>query len=523
MDALSASANMKKDTKKRKRRSSSSKEATSKDGNNTGTSSPPGSPSTPPTDKVAAPLKFYQDTLEDNKDEDKLANTDDLDKDTEKNDDEDDIPLKRVKEAIDQKIQDDKDDEENNKSKDEDNNEESNELPTKKPPGPGCGPDGPPGVLMLHRRKGPKKKLTWKSQDELEEVRYFELDETERVNVTKTFVDMKHMERMNEREAFLLARKLNCEDVMTEQTAWMPLILVDDVPPHPEGNQSKEKRIQAEREQTTLKALYFNRHMIPDSPAEPDMEQYQITEPAVIPLDDITGNPDAINDFTNMPWPDPKGSPPQGGENEFMGGVDIPFNPNQFPFMPFGQQWPMQPGGPGPHPNGVMPGGMMGPMGGFNMNVIPPNMMMGPKSDDMPPMNMNMGMMGSFVPGGLPPGGNFNGPPNSGPVSFNNFVPPPNMNMNNMNQPNFSPPRLDPNMNRPRGPMNGPNNRGNWRPGGPPNQSGGNWRPQGPGGVGGGNWVHGNRGRICKQFQRGHCRNGNKCNFLHPPTNPHRI
>lgn len=44
---------------------------------------------------------------------------------------------------------------------------------------------------------------------ELESVRYFELDETERVNVTKTFTDMKQIDKQNEREAFQMARKLS--------------------------------------------------------------------------------------------------------------------------------------------------------------------------------------------------------------------------------------------------------------------------------------------------------------------------
>lgn len=62
-------------------------------------------------------------------------------------------------------------------------------------------------VLLLQKRKGPKKNLKWKT--ELESIRYFELDETERVNVTKTFTDMKQMEKQNEREAFQMARKLS--------------------------------------------------------------------------------------------------------------------------------------------------------------------------------------------------------------------------------------------------------------------------------------------------------------------------
>lgn len=62
-------------------------------------------------------------------------------------------------------------------------------------------------VLIIQKRKGPKKSLKWKV--DLESIRYFELDETERVNVTKTFTDMKQIEKQNEREAFQMARKLS--------------------------------------------------------------------------------------------------------------------------------------------------------------------------------------------------------------------------------------------------------------------------------------------------------------------------
>lgn len=522
MDALSAAA-PKKDVRKRKRRPSASKEPGKEP-------TTPEEPESPVANKVT-PLKFYQDTLEDN---DKTENSDDIKDDVfddKKNDDEDDIPLKKVKEQIEEKVREEKELEERKARE----NEEPEENPVKKPPGPGCGPDGPPGVLMLHRRKGPKKKLTWRAQEQLEEVRYFELDENERVNVTKTFTDMKQMERFNEREAFMLARKLNVDDVMVEQTPWVPLIEIDDVPPHPEGSQSKEKKIQMEREQTTLKALYFNRHMIPESPSEPDMEQYQMTEPAVIPLDDITGNPDAVNDFTSMPWPDPKGSPPQ---DDFMGGADMGFPGGQFnPFMPFGGNggW-MGPGMNNGPPNGMMPP-MGGPMGNFNpmmggppSNMMmnggpPPNMMMGGPPDDMG-MNCNMNMMQSGFGPGVPGGPNFGGPPNGGMGGgFNNFGPPMGMNPNmNMNMNNGPPRGGGPRGGNwrsgsagPPGGNDGPGGGGNWRGGGR-GGGGGNMQRRGGGGGGGGNRGDNGRG-VCKQFQRGFCRNGNKCNFYHPPGN----
>lgn len=120
--------------------------------------------------------------------------------------------------------------------------------------------DGLRSVLLVQKRKGPKKSLKWKT--ELESVRYFELDETERVNVTKTFTDMKQMEKQNEREAFQMARKLSTEDTMEEKTRWKPLIPIDLKPALVEpGKESREKDIQYAREKGILQALYFNRSM----------------------------------------------------------------------------------------------------------------------------------------------------------------------------------------------------------------------------------------------------------------------
>lgn len=294
MDAISAAT--KKEVRKRKRipstketENSNDKIPTSKDGKDA-------------TKAVtAAPLRFYQDTLEESENKENPTKPDEIKK--EANLDDGETNEKKIK------------------TEDNTNEEQSDEKPMegielseepeeeiKREPGIGCGPDGPPGVLTLHRRKGPKKSLRWKPQETLEEVRYFELDETERVNVTKAFIDMKQMERADERESFLISRKATTDDLMSEQIPYGPLILVDDVPEH--VVKSKEKDIQAEREKTCLKTIYFNRAMIPDSPLEPDVIAFQNVEPPMIPLFDITGNTDAIHDYTNMPWPEPKGSPP---------------------------------------------------------------------------------------------------------------------------------------------------------------------------------------------------------------------
>ena len=53
---------------------------------------------------------------------------------------------------------------------------------------------------------------------------------------------------------------------------------------------------------------------LPDSPAEPDLEvplERTDTAPVVIPLDDVTGNPESVYDHRHLPWPEPK-LPPYG-------------------------------------------------------------------------------------------------------------------------------------------------------------------------------------------------------------------
>uniref|UniRef100_A0A182F2H2 Uncharacterized protein n=1 Tax=Anopheles albimanus TaxID=7167 RepID=A0A182F2H2_ANOAL len=299
----------------------------------------------------------------------------------------------------------------------------------KKPPGPGCGPDGPPGVLVIHRRKGPKKQLRWRAAEDLEEIRYFELDVTERCNVTKSFTDMKALERVDERQKFLLARKVGSEDNMTERTVWRPLVLVDNVPPAPDGNQSVERAVQHQRERSVLQALYFNKHMIPDCPVEPEpADMYQTADPVHIPLEDVTGNPDSVNDFTSMPWPDPRSTPPHDSVafNSPFFPADLPpgagFGPGGFPppfpgGMPGPAPWQM----PGPPPGGRSLGGP-----GAAAGVLPPGMF--PSLNQPPPglggtgggggggnspnMMLNLNLPPNVPPPGMFPGaGSFNSPP----------------------------------------------------------------------------------------------------------------
>lgn len=477
MDAISAATTKKDSVRKRKRALTAAKDAeasTDKNGTKDGV-------------KPVAPLKFYQDTLDDsesNKDE-KSKDETEIKKETD-NDDDSELKIKKVKKEGEQS------DEETDVKKEvkEENAEEKSEEEeeVKKVPGPGCGPDGPPGVLTIHRRRGPKKSLKWKPQESLEEIRYFELDENERVNVTKTFVDMKQMERVNEREA-LLSKKLNAEDVMTEQTPWAQLIEVDDVPPWPQIT-SKEKEVQIEREKTVLKTIYFSRAMIPDSPSEPDVITFQNVEPQIIPLFDVTGNPDAVHDFTTMPWPEPKGSPTH--KPSLLDNIQ----PNFSAYPQFnGVNWPMAADG--------MPQMGVG-------NTIPPINAFGPMMSM--PNGMNMPQIPFQAPNAIGP--NFM-PTAQG--FINNFTPAPMQMMNDNN-------RMGPRMNNvPPGNWFGNNNsnNNNWQPmNGPNNNSGGGragWLSNNS------NNNNNNNRRLCKAFERGYCRHGNSCKFLHPGINGPRF
>lgn len=485
MDALAASAHNKKEPKKRKRRTSVTKDNTTP----TTPTSPPTSPSnsnplssplSSPTSLKAIAPKFYKDTLE--TDDSKTNESEEAKTDNSEEPATDDTVESEEKKV---KVDDD----------------------VKKESTVSKGVDGLKGVLVHHKKRGPKKSVKWRNDSELEEVQYFELDETERVNVTKTFTDMKQMEHVGEREALQLSRKLPHEDIMDERTSWKALIVIDLPPPLAEpGSKSTEKAVQYAREKNILQAIYFNKSMLPDSPAEPRHENHNIVDPVVIPLIDITGNPDSVNDYQNTPWPEPKGSPPHNVQN------NVPnVQPNMFQAgLPQFNNALGPPNFPGPLPTGPFAGP------GFGPNMMGGDWRMG-DGGVMPQDVINHGPLNPNI---------FNNRPDN----FNNIIEDGGYGPNPQN---FGPgpggpgPGIGPGP----GPMyqNFVGNRGGNRGGGFRNMNRGGWfRPSGPppgwhggprGGQGWGGRGGGGAG-ICKQFKmQGFCRNRDSCPYMHPQGN----
>uniref|UniRef100_A0A8C1JY88 Serine/threonine-protein phosphatase 1 regulatory subunit 10 n=1 Tax=Cyprinus carpio TaxID=7962 RepID=A0A8C1JY88_CYPCA len=138
-------------------------------------------------------------------------------------------------------------------------------------------------------KKGKKKKsVRWAEEDHLKEYFYFDLDETERVNVNKIkdFGEAAKRELMMDRQTFEMARR-HSHDTMEERVPWTPprpLTLIGSlvIP----GSSSREKMTQRDREMGILQEIFLSKESVPDSPHEPDPEPYEPMPPRLIPLDE---------------------------------------------------------------------------------------------------------------------------------------------------------------------------------------------------------------------------------------------
>uniref|UniRef100_A0A7N6ACV8 Serine/threonine-protein phosphatase 1 regulatory subunit 10 n=1 Tax=Anabas testudineus TaxID=64144 RepID=A0A7N6ACV8_ANATE len=134
-------------------------------------------------------------------------------------------------------------------------------------------------------KKGKKKKTVhWAEEEQLKHYFYFDLDETERVNVNKIkdFGEAAKRELMMDRQTFEMARRLS-HDTMEERVPWTPprpLTLAGSlvIP----GANSTEKLTQRDREMGILQEIFLNK----ESPHEPDPEPYEPMPPRLIPLDE---------------------------------------------------------------------------------------------------------------------------------------------------------------------------------------------------------------------------------------------
>lgn len=376
------------------------------------------------------------------------------------------------------------------------------------------------GVLVYHRPEDRKKKsVKWKAEDDLQEVFFFEMDETERVNVnTIKFNEMMALDKQREREAMGKSRGLHGSMMggnmsmmggnnhmmgmgmhhgqsPIEYMRWSLLPIMIPSPKVTPGCKSQERVTQAARESSTM-AAFYNPAMLPETPREPDPEMVSRTEPKEIPLNDVTGQ-DMVYDHRSKMWPEPLFMEPMNYGYGGMGGPSSGGNEG-------GSHWVVggPPAGGFPGPGGPMygaPGGFGGPGPGPGMG--------GPAMGG-PGMGGPPGAFGGDMGGGMDVpgwGGPAPGPPGPGPG------PGPGMDYPNQNM------------------MMGGGGQGmmmgggGGRPGGAPrgmmpNMGMGGQGFRGRNGPGGGSWGPGPSNYVkpvCKHFMNGHCRHGQKCRFLH--------
>uniref|UniRef100_A0A8C6HBA5 Serine/threonine-protein phosphatase 1 regulatory subunit 10 n=1 Tax=Mus spicilegus TaxID=10103 RepID=A0A8C6HBA5_MUSSI len=146
--------------------------------------------------------------------------------------------------------------------------------------------DSPGDPNQLTRKGRKRKTVTWPEEGKLREYFYFELDETERVNVNKIkdFGEAAKGEILLDQHAFKKARRLS-HDNMEEKVPWVrPRPLVLPSPLVIPGSNSQEKYKQAVWKKQILQELFPR-----ESPQEPDPELNKPIPPKLIPLGEVSG------------------------------------------------------------------------------------------------------------------------------------------------------------------------------------------------------------------------------------------
>lgn len=153
-----------------------------------------------------------------------------------------------------------------------------------------------PKPILNYIKKGTKKNVRWPDDDnDLVQVEFFEIDENERINVSRQpQTDIKRFDMRHEGQLLMEAKK-RC----ITYTAWKLIpIYLDPQNVIERGCNSSQRSIQAEAMKLTLECFYIH-NQIPDSAREPDLEFVEATEPKIIPLED-ENNHEKVNDYSGI-------------------------------------------------------------------------------------------------------------------------------------------------------------------------------------------------------------------------------
>ncbi|KAH9510744.1 Disabled 2-interacting protein [Dermatophagoides farinae] len=437
-----------------------------------------------------------------------------------------------------------------------------------------------PKPILCYIRKNSKKRVRWPDDDtDLEKVRYFELDETERINVTRPSADMKRFDMKHEAQMMinvlpmlpwhLIPIDIDSSNILVER-----------------GKDSRERIIQMERMKTTLECFYFH-NQLPDSADEPEHNAYELMSDLssqdmkmkIIPLEDensVTMDRAFIQDYSTTMGQQQQQPPqiidPIINYNNNNNNNNMPFNVGGGP-TDNGENYPLGSGEQNYLPPPSLPSQTLGyshqqPIGpqqsnynaGYQSNLPPNNYNdnnVGPPPPthqpfDQPQQSLNNNFNSDYNNSYHQPPV-FNPTPSSPYSDFSNVPPQPNSQNFGPGPPqfhnqSFGPPPLsqpiqsndnywpEPNFGNNTNPNN--NHNPNYPPGGPPppgppppppyhqGPPGGGprmFRPRGPGGgprgprfFGGHRGGSGGGGDICRFFfKTGKCKFENRCNYSH--------
>ncbi|XP_078272447.1 serine/threonine-protein phosphatase 1 regulatory subunit 10 isoform X2 [Rhinoraja longicauda] len=400
-------------------------------------------------------------------------------------------------------------------------------------------PEVSPEATKLTKKGKKRKTVSWREESTLRDYFYFELDETERVNVNKIkdFGEAAKHEMMMDRQAFETSRR-HSTDTMEEKVPWTCPVLINLGPQLAErGSCSQERFIQEEREKGILQEIFLSKDCVPDSPHEPDVESYETIPPKVIPLDDENGVEEPLYDepmqaVAGSQSPDGSGSsklPPVLANlmgsmgvvkaQQAVGNPNSSINVQELLTSIMSNQKPIEELVKQPEFSDKIKQ-LLGPLQQQQAPSGPQMMVPPPAINGFPPGPNNIPHFPPGGPGG--PGGPFPGPHGPGgprmmgpPQQRDGYWEPPGDNNNNMRGP-------------PHGMRGGPYSRGRGRNNdqgfrgrcgrGPP--------PHGGGRGGHGNGMGGNHSGDmsnrprCRHFMmKGSCRYEINCAFYHPGVN----